>query len=125
MKKGKIASLRLPERGGHRLRAAPERVAWFAPERPWRQGRPARRYRVLSARAPRRGNAGGTAEGLPFVPNQLGGKAFLLHRSPPSRHGSCVNTAKGVADMKETLETIRREALSAGEVSVRGMYGYV
>ena len=39
----------------------------------------------------------------------------MLHRSPPSRHGSCVNTAKGVADMKETLETIRREALSALE----------
>ena len=39
-KNGKIASFRLAERGGHRLKAALERVAWFAREQLWRHRRP-------------------------------------------------------------------------------------
>ena len=38
-KNGKIASFRLAERGGHRLKAALERVAWFAREQLWRHRR--------------------------------------------------------------------------------------
>lgn len=68
----------LPETGGRRLRAARGRVAWFARERPLRGGRlMARRYRALSARAVR-GNAGGTAEGFAFRPQDWGGEAFFI-----------------------------------------------
>ena len=46
---GKIASFHLSERDGHRLKAAPKCVAWFARERLWRHRRHARRYRGKSA----------------------------------------------------------------------------
>jgi len=39
-KNGKIVSFRSAERGGHRLKAALERVAWFAREQLWRHRRP-------------------------------------------------------------------------------------
>ena len=43
-KNGKIACWHTAERGGHRLKAAPVCVAWFARERPVRAGRCALRY---------------------------------------------------------------------------------
>lgn len=77
---GKITSFRFQERDGHRLKTVLYRVVWFAPERPWRQGRPARRYRALSARA-QRGNAGGTAESIRLFAPAVGAEGrFVVSR---------------------------------------------
>ena len=70
----------MAERGGHRLKAALARVAWFAQERPVRAGRMPTVIRAASARAPR-GNAGGTAEVEPFVPS-LGAKGSCCPSVP-------------------------------------------
>ena len=66
----------MAEMDGHRLKAVLMCVAWFARERPVRTGRWFRRYRkrVRTVRA----NAGGTAEGLPFVPVMWGRRAFIF-----------------------------------------------
>ena len=78
----KIASFRSAERGGHRLKAALGRVAWFAWERLWRYRRSTLRYRGAECPRKPRGNAGGTAEGLPFVPVVWERRAFLFVSVP-------------------------------------------
>ena len=95
---GKIAGLQIAERGGRRLKAVLSCAAWFAQERPLRGGRVFRRYpetsaygnirmRVVPRTAHRyRGfervqvctNAGGTAEGWPFVPEIVGTEGFFV-----------------------------------------------
>jgi hypothetical protein len=78
---GKITSLRRQERIGHRLKADPRRVVWFAREPPWRHGRSPTVIWVSSA-YPVGTNLGGTAEAASFVPN-IGMKGvFLCPLSP-------------------------------------------
>ncbi len=66
----------MAEMDGHRLKAVLMCVAWFARERPARAGRWFRRYRK-KVRAYGT-NAGGTAEGLPFVPMFWEERLFCL-----------------------------------------------
>ena len=81
-----------PERGGHRLRAAWERVAWFARERPLRGGRvspplpececaPALRAQMRVV--PRKGE--------PFVPKVIGMEGFFITQRfcAPAGRGAC------------------------------------
>ena len=75
---GKIAGLRNPREGRSPAESRPGACRLFARERPLRGGRlMARRYRALSVRAVR-GNAGGTAEGFAFRPQDWGGEAFFI-----------------------------------------------
>ncbi len=97
-KNGKIVSFRSSERGGHRLKAALERVAWFARERPARAGRFLRRYRRSSACFQH--ECGWYRGRFAFRPWFWGGRAFLLPKGglygteagylpPLRRHGNC------------------------------------
>ena len=76
VRNGKIASFRSAERGGHRLKAALECVAWFAREQLWRHRRPPA---VIGAECPRAARECGWYRGrVAFRPSFVGGKAFLL-----------------------------------------------
>ena len=78
---GKIASFHLSERDGHRLKAVPGCVAWFAPEQLWRHRRtPA--VTGYECVPPWGANAGGTAEGMPFVPIS-GMRGFFVALTQP------------------------------------------
>ncbi len=75
-RKGKIASHLLFREDLHRLKGVPDGSAWFAPERPRRRGRPPPDSGASSVRAG--ANAGGTAEGEPFVPSFGEERRFVL-----------------------------------------------
>ena len=73
---GKIACLRSQERTGHRLKACLDRVACSPGSGPWEGDGMPRRYRGQKCVHDICTNAGGTAEGLPFVP--MGGRGAFF-----------------------------------------------
>ncbi len=81
MLNGKIACLRVSEKGGHRLKAVPARVAWFARERPVRAGR---LTAVIRSQVRIFGYECGWYRGrIAFRPKAVGRRAFLFARRPP------------------------------------------
>ena len=65
---GKIGRSSTTERGGHRLEAALVRAPLVRPGAAHESGTACPAVTGVGVSAPWRGNAGGTAEGLPFVP---------------------------------------------------------